>query len=112
MLENEVKNCVWGEVQTPILVCWCIGYYYSWSKDSNDFCFMLLEFRVSSARGLLDLSQITSWHMGCQRSYFSLTCALALEVKVSELELVQHVSFWSKLRCLASSATRSVGVVL
>lgn len=40
---------------------------------------------MSPAHGLLELSQITNWHMRCQRSYFSLACALALEVKASEL---------------------------
>lgn len=43
--------------------------------------FMFLENRVSSAHGLLNLSQVTNSHMGCQISYFSLACALALGVK-------------------------------
>lgn len=84
MLENELKSCVWGKVQASISVCQYTGDYCSWSKDSNDTFLMFLEFRVSSAHGLLNLSQVTNWHMGCQISYFSLACALALGVKVSE----------------------------
>lgn len=93
VMENGFRK--WGRKlfvgRSINLACQCIGYYYSCSKGSNDFCFMFLELSLSSAYGLLDLSQITSWRMGCQSSYLSFRCVLALQVKA-----------WSKLRYLAS----------
>lgn len=40
VLENELKSCVWGEVQTSVSVCQYIGDYCSWSKNSNQIYFL------------------------------------------------------------------------